>query len=152
MGPEAAVIAAWVGTGIQAVGALQSAGAAASAAKYNAEVDEQNAVLAEQSAEEDAKRSRREARLRIGTAVTNAAGSSLGLDGSALDAIYDSALQEELDIATIRYQGSVKAQGLKGSARLERSRARSEQAAGALSAAGALASGTGQALTLKRTT
>lgn len=97
------------GSFLDAFGALFQGEAAARAAEFNAAVERQNAQISLQNAAEAEKRFRRMSRKRMGAARAARGASGVTLEGSALDALAESAMQEELDALTIRYQGELRA-------------------------------------------
>jgi len=105
-----------VGAGVGAVGAIQSGRNSETLGNYNARIDEQNAVVARQQAAVDEMRQRRMGRKRTGAIRAAVGASGIQMAGSALDALADSIMEEELDAATIKYQGELKARGLQQSA------------------------------------
>ncbi len=146
---------------IGAMGAIQAANAQATAAEYNARIQERNAVIADQNrkqaldtAEIAASDKRRENR-RVLASMRAAYGTSgLEMAGSPLDVLEDTALEQELDTQRIMYEGRLRARegaiqmlGLREDAALSRMEGRSARTAGYIAAAGSLASGAGTALT-----
>lgn len=127
-----------IGAGVNAFASLFQGQAEAAAAKYNAGIEEQNAVLTRQWAAEAERRFRRMSKKRMGSMRAARGASGLALDGSALDAMADSAMQEELDALTIRYQGEIKARSHEANARLARQQAKNSSLSGALGAASAV--------------
>lgn len=107
---------ALVGAGVSVTGALQSGRNAETLGNYNAQIDEQNAVVARQQAAVDEMRQRRMGRKRTGAIRAAVGASGIQMAGSAMDALADSIMEEELDAATIKYQGELKARGLRQSA------------------------------------
>lgn len=136
-GVEIALIA---GAAISAMGAIQQGNAAKGAAKFNAQVANNNAIASRQNAKAGAKRQAREARLRAGTNRANAAASGT-YGGSALDLLEDNAIEEELDRLTIIHQGELQAAGLEASAGLLTAQGKAAKKAGYTSAAGTLLKG-----------
>lgn len=146
---------------IGAIGAIQSANAQAAAAEYNARIAERNSKIADQNrqmniqtAEIAAEDKRRENR-RVLSAMRAAYGTSgLELAGSPLDVLADTAIEQELDVQRIRYEGRVRGRegaiqmlGLEEDATLSRMEGKAAKTAGYIGAAGSLFSGAGTALT-----
>lgn len=146
---------------IGAVGAIQSANAQAAASEYNARVAERNRIIADQNRKQAIQTSdiemsdkRRENR-RVLASMRAAYGTS-GLDmaGSPLDVLEDTALEQELDVQRIGYEGRVRSRegaiqmlGLTEDATLSRMEGKAAKTAGYIGAAGSLVGGAGKALT-----
>jgi len=103
-----------------AVGALQQGRAASQAAAYNSQINQQNAVIAQQQAEQQAGQQARENYLRLG-AIRAAQGTSGGTGdaGSVLDVLADAGAQGELERQNILYQGQLAARGYQNTAALD---------------------------------
>lgn len=103
-----------------AVGALQQGRAASQAAAYNSQINQQNAVIAQQQAEQQAGQQARENYLRLG-AIRAAQGTSGGTGdaGSVLDVLADAGAQGELERQNILYQGQLSARGYQNTAALD---------------------------------
>lgn len=169
MGPAFAAVgglsgALSIGGGIlSAIGTIQQANAAAAAQNYNAEIAERDAFVAEQNrqlirrqAQIDAEDKRRENRRVMASIRTSYGASGLELAGSPLDVLEDTALEQELDVARIEYEGEIRARegslealGLRETATLNRMGADASSKAGRIGAGAALLSGVGR--TLQRT-
>ena len=102
--------------GLGALGAMSQAHSAsvnaqnqANASKYNALVNQQQAVAAVNVASQDEQAQRRQSAIILGRqkAAINEAG--IGLDGSGGDVFQQSAQNAELDALNIRYGGQLKA-------------------------------------------
>lgn len=157
--PVIAAVASIAAGAIGAVGAVQSANAAKASANYNAQVQENNAKVAERNrsmsldqTESEAAMKDREMRRTLSTIRANYGKSGLDMAGSALDVLEDSALEGAQDIQTIRYQGAVRAQGYtdeataqRNGAQLSKMNAKSQGTAGAIGAATSLIGGVTQA-------
>lgn len=137
---------------ISAISAIKQGQAAKAAAKYNAQIAEQNADLARQEAADQAVQQRRENYLRLG-AIRAAQGHSGGTgdSGSVLDVLGDAAAQGELERQDIVYRGELKARGFTNTATLEEFSGRNAQTAGYLKAGSALLSGASDVYKLTRT-
>ena len=139
-----------------AAGQIQQAQASSAAAKYQAQVGEMNATLAERRAKDaiergaDEEQRKRQDVARIkGAQVAAMAANGVDLSfGSPLDTIVDTAVLGELDALTIRtnayresYDHQVDAVNKRAGAELSRSQAKSALAGGYLSAAGTVLTG-----------
>ncbi len=114
---------------------------------YEAKIKERNATLALASAKEHEDRFRRSARKKVGALVSSVGSNGITLSGSALDVMYDNAIEDELEAQTIRFNGEQRAKGLREGAILDRRAGiNARQAgdrravAGVISAAGSAAS------------
>lgn len=136
-----AVAIPYIAMAVTAVGAIGQAQSAASASKYNAAVNTQNALVAEQQGEAAAQAQERDAQRRLGAAV--AAYGASGVDittGSPTDVLADSSRMAALDNLTTRYNYRMRALGYQNQATLDTSSARNSSTAGYLSAIGSAAS------------
>lgn len=98
-----------VGTGVAVSGALSQGKAAEDAAKYNAKVEENNALAAQQQAEAEARQIDRQNRIRAGS--QRAAYGKAGVDLSSLnDVYYDTGQQGELESLSALYAGATQSQ------------------------------------------
>ncbi|WP_445505061.1 virion core protein, T7 gp14 family [Microvirga sp. G4-2] len=154
LGMMASVASAAVG----AVGAIQQGNATAAANKYQAAVNENNAILAQRNADDARKRGevaeeehrRKVAQLQGRQSAVMAAN---GLDltsGSPLDILADTAQMGELDALTIRNNAEREAKGhqaqgmnFRAEAELNRASAKSAKTAGMIGAVGSVVSGIG---------
>lgn len=139
-----APLAPWIAgasAAVGAVGAIQQGRAASAAANYNASVSERNAQIEEMQAAEDAERSRRATRRRLGAMRAAYGASGVALEGSPMDVLEDSYAEGELDALTIQYQGRMAAMNSRENARLERMRGRASKTAGYLKAGTSLLTG-----------
>lgn len=130
---------------VGAVGAKNQADAAAAASEYNAKVDERNRtiVLNQTSVEQDDKR--RENRRNLASIRAAYGASGFEMAGSPLDLLEDTALEQELDVQRIGYDGQLKAIGLTESANRSRTEGANAKKAGKIGAATALIGGVTQA-------
>lgn len=143
-------------TVIGAAGAIQQGQAQAAAAKYNAQVGEMNAVLAERRAKDavergavEEQRKRAEVARIKGQQVVAMAANGVDLEfGSPLDTLVDTAVLGELDALTIRtnayreeYEHKVDAVNKRAGAELNRMQAKSALQGGYLNAAGTVLTG-----------
>lgn len=137
-------------------GQLYAADAAADAANYSAQVNEQNAILADRRAKDAIERGQleEERKKREGTALRKqqeASFTAANLDtgyGSPLDVIMSSAAEAELDAAIIRMNAEreaedyeIQAVNYRNQATLDRSQAKSAKAGGIFAAAGTVIDG-----------
>lgn len=144
---------------VGAVGAMQSANAQAAAANYNAQIQERNAVIADNNrktatrqAEIAVEDKRRETRRTLSSIRAAYGNSGLDLAGSPLDVLEDTAIESELDAQRIEYQGrvanregAIQVLGLKEEAQLSRMNAKAAKRAGTIAAVGSVVSGIGNA-------
>lgn len=146
---------------IGALGAIQAANAQAAAAEYNAKIQERNAIIADQNRKQAVETSeiaatdKRRDNRRVLAAMRAAYGTSgLDLAGSPLDVLEDTAVEQELDVQRIRYEGRARSRegaiqmlGLREDATLSRMEGKAAKTAGYIGAAGQLVGGIGTALT-----
>lgn len=86
--------------------------AANKAGKYTRKVMKANAANAINDGLETRDRIRTASRLAMGRQLVEQGGSGFGMgSGSALDALHESAIEAEIDLATSRRQSALKAQG-----------------------------------------
>ncbi len=130
-GTTAALVA---GTAMSAVGAIQAGQAQKSASNFNAAVARNNAIAAQQTATENARRQERAGRKRQGELRANVSTFS----GSALDLIEDSAMEEELQRLSIIHGGDVQAAGFNNTATLETMQGKAAANAGFMKAGSTL--------------
>jgi len=126
---------------IGTLGALQQGQAASDAAKYNAEVQRQQADQENQNAA--ARASEQATRTRQKVAATRAASLRSGFDteGSVADILNVVETQGALEGLTALYEGSVRARGLRASASLSEANARNSRTAGFINAGTTLLTG-----------
>lgn len=141
--PFIALALSAVGTGVAFAGSLQQAKAAEEAAKYNAKIDENNALAARQQAEAEALQIRRANRLRAGS--QRAAYGKAGVDLSAGDdVIYDTGAQGELEALSALYAGQTQSSYYQSRATGNRFEGRQARTAGNYNAAASLIGGVAQ--------
>lgn len=143
-------------TVIGGVGAIQQGNAAAAAGRYNAQVAEMNATLAERRAKDALERGAVEEQQKRAQVAQlqgrqKAAMAANGVDltfGSPLDTLVDTAVLGDLDALTIRqnsareaYDFRVQGMNARADAGLSRANARSAQTGGYLAAAGTVLGG-----------
>jgi len=144
---------------IGAMGQMQQANATAAAERYNAQIGDMNAKIAERRAEDaidrgkfEEQRKRQEVAKVKGAQVAAMAANGVDLTfGSPLDTIVDTAVLGELDALTIRtnayreaYDYRVDAANKRAGANLSRMRADNAQQGGYLSAMGTVLTGAGK--------
>jgi hypothetical protein len=108
-----------IGTAFSVVGALSQGQQSNSAAEYNAQVANNNAIASRQQAEANAAAQQRKARLTQGAMRAGYGAAGVGLEGSPMDVLEQSASMAELDRQNILYGGTLKAQGYGATAGLE---------------------------------
>jgi hypothetical protein len=108
-----------IGTAFSVMGALNQGQQAKNAADYNAAVANNNAIAARQQAEANAAAQQRKARLQLGSMRAGYGAAGVGLEGSPMDVLEQSASMAELDRQNILYGGELKAQGYESTAGLE---------------------------------
>lgn len=143
-----AMVLSIVGGVVSAIGAMQAAGAQAAAAEYNAKVAERNRIATLQQADAEAVDKMKENRRVLGSIRANIGAAGIDLAGSPLDVIGDTAIEQNLDVAKIKYNGQVKAVGFEDAAVLDKMEASSARTAGFFNAASGLLGGFTQAATL----
>lgn len=111
--------AATIGTALSVVGALSQGQQANNAAKYNAAVARNNAIASRQQAAAEAAAQNRKARLTIGAMRAGYGASGVGMEGSPLDILEQSAANAELDRQNILYSGETQARGYDSTAGME---------------------------------
>lgn len=130
-----------LGTGVSAISAIQQGQAQSDAAKYNAQVAENNAIAARQKATFD-EQMRREQLARVQAQARANIGKGGGeFTGSALDIMAENAAAAELDALAIRYGGETRATGLQAQAVVDRSQADSARVGGYFGAGAKILSG-----------
>lgn len=145
----AAVPALVIGaTAVSATGAIAQSGAASEAHQYNAGLMEQGATVERQQASQREETQRRQSRLLLGKQRAALAQSGIGSGGSAADVYQRSVINSELDALTIRYEGDLRARGLKASAEGERFAGNNAKRMGYFKAANSILSGTADYMSL----
>jgi len=139
-GMEPALIVAIMGATVSAGAAVAQGVASSKAASFNAKVADRNATAATQAAAENAKRFKRTSAKRLGDIRA-----SRNMEGSALDLLEDSAMEEKLQELSIIHAGATQAQGFRDTAGLERSRGSAALSSGLMKAGSSLLIGGAQA-------
>lgn len=131
---------------VSAVGSIAQASAQAASAKYNAKVAERNkrAVTAQTINEVEDQRLRN--RRTMGSIRAAYGANGFEMAGSPLDVISDTAVEQELDVAKIKYQGAMKAEGYSEQATLFKMEAKADTTAGFFGAASGLLGGLNQGM------
>lgn len=109
-----------IGAGVGAYSSVQQAEASATAAKYNEAVAKNNAAMAHAQSKIDAGNARNRSRRLIAAQRTQFAKSGGSLSGSAIDVLYDTAIQSEQDALSIEYKGAVAGSNYSAEGRLQR--------------------------------
>jgi len=130
---------------VEAKGIRQSAESEARASEFNAQQAREKAGIQKTVTEADVQSAKRDAASRVGTARATA-GAMGGVEGSIKDIIESNAVQDELDILTIKQRGAVAEKDLLTGARLDIMGADSARKAGKVGSAAAILRGTGSLL------
>lgn len=116
-----------IGAVVQGIGAVAQGNAQADAEvrqhNMNAEAQTRQAAINQTTAAYQAQRKRDEVERNLGAARAAAAGSGLALDGSVMDVIGESAVEGEMDIQAIRWNGGMEADTNRQNAAVSRSNA-----------------------------
>lgn len=124
------------GAVLQGIGAIASGMAANAAGKYTRKVMRVNAANALNDGMEQGERIRTAARLQMGRQLVSQGGSGFQMGtGSALDALRESAINREVDLATTRRQSEMKAAGFTQQGNLARAQGKSAMIGGFISGA-----------------
>lgn len=127
-----------IGGVISAVGAIQGAMVQQATAEYNAEVAQNTASAISAQTYNEITDKRRENRRQLGVIRAAYGQNNLSLAGSPLDVLEDTTVEQEYDVAKIKYQGEVKAQGYRDQAELFKMEAKTAPMEGFIGAATAL--------------
>lgn len=140
-----AMAAGIIGAVVQGVGTFMQMQAQAAAAEYNKDVSERNrrAVIAQTDAEVDDKR-KHDKRVRSAIRATYAS-NGFELAGSPMDVMADTIMEQEYDVAKLKLQGHMKAEGYREQATLYGMEADAARTAGFIGLATGLLSGVGNA-------
>lgn len=126
---------------MQAVGSIAQGNAANAAAQANANALNQQAEAENRAAGMREEQQRRQNRQFLGTQRAALAQAGIGVDGSAYDIARQSAINAELDALNIRYEGQLRAKGLRDQATVTRFEGRQARTAGFLGAGAAILGG-----------
>jgi hypothetical protein len=141
-----AVAVAVIGAGIGAYSAYASAENAAETAEYNAKVQENAALDAQQRGAAEAAEHQDKVRRMLGTQIATAgANGLLATTGTPLDMLTDTAGMGKLDVLRILNNAQRQASGLHDQAGLLKIQGKNEQTAGYLNTAGAVLGGASKA-------
>lgn len=121
--------------------AVESSAAQEESAKYNAAIQNNAASAAAAEAAAEAARSKNRARRLVASQRTQFAKSGGALSGSALDVLYDTALQAQMDQDAILYRGNRRASDSLDTANLYRRKASSVASQRGLTIGGTLLGG-----------
>jgi hypothetical protein len=134
-----------VGTGVSAFGSLMQGQSQAQSSEYNAAIQRQNAIIAQQQSQAAVEAQQRNAARTIGTMVANYGASGVQVDsGSPLDVLADSARMAELDKLTTQYNYQLKAMGYDQQANLADMNAQSATTSSLINAGATAVKGYGQ--------
>jgi len=122
---------AYAAMAISAVSAVSSAQTAKKEAAYNSQIAEQNAEMARASGRAQSEQIRRQSVDQLGEMRASFSANGVGMEGSALDLMSESAYQFELDKQNAKYNAETKAIGYQNQGRLSQMRGQS-QAQGAI--------------------
>tara|TARA_S200000501_G_scaffold224852_1_gene210775 strand:+ start:565 stop:1044 length:480 start_codon:yes stop_codon:yes gene_type:complete len=148
MGFEVAVAMMAVGTAVSAYGQYQAGKAQKRAYDYNAQIQEQNARIAQEQADYEARRQESRTRKMLAAQRVAYAGSGFTSNtGTALDTLRQTMSEGEMDKMAILYGGSVEAVNQRAQASLSRMQGKAAYKAGMYNAAGTLLAGGGQTYT-----
>lgn len=130
---------------VKSAGALTEGNAAATSARYNAQIDNFNQTVTLQEGQIAENQVRRNAAQVIGQAEANAGASGFSsTSGSPVDVFQQSAYNAEIDALNTRYTYAMKARGYGMDAQLQRQRAAAAQEGGLLNASSYLLTGFGK--------
>ncbi len=149
MGVETlAYIAIIAAAGVGAYSSIQAANASERVGRLNSQADQTNAIVSKQQGDAEAvsirdRNKRIQAAQRVGFLK-----SGITLSGSALDVMYDSSLEGELDALNAQYKGQIGYYSNMSKSQIDSEEASSRATAYRYQAAGSILSGTGDALSL----
>lgn len=132
------------GTGVAVKGSLDAAAASEKAGKYNEALSNNQAIAESDKASFEAARIRKRNLVLLGKQRANYAKSGVNLSGSALDVIYGSSLEGELDALTTQYSGETAAGYYRSRGVLARMQGSNAAAANRASAYGTILTGAGR--------
>jgi hypothetical protein len=142
--PVLAIGATAGGAAVSAIGAINQGDAANQAAKYNANVMEQEARRPSEEAAVKAGEAARRTRQTLAASRAGAGANGFEIDGSIGDLLGQVERQGNLDALTAVYEGSGRAQGLRNKATLTRFEGKQAQRAAYTQALGSIFSGAGR--------
>lgn len=129
------------GTAISAYGAYQQGKMQRDLNEYNAQIAENNKVLADQQHAIDFKEHQKRYRRLLGKQRVSYAKSGVAIEGSAIDVIEEGAIDSAWQVAIMKYNRDVKKAGYTASAQRSRFVGDSAYYAGKWNAAGSLLTG-----------
>lgn len=124
-----------------AFGALQQGAQQSAALRYNAAVAENDALAVRQSAEFEARNTRRRAQAMMAQNRAASGASGVTMEGSPLLAMSESNYEAELDALAIEYSGSIAEARAKSQAAVDRMQSAQASRAGYFGAGSALLTG-----------
>ena len=140
-GFETVAYLAFASAAISAVAAVDQADTQRKVMHTKADQDRANAVEVSRQATEQIEGQRAKARSVIGVQLASTSESGTGLNGSNLDLLNQSLVNNEMDSLSIRYQGDRNTKALNAQAGMDDMAADSATTGGYLSAAGSLLNG-----------
>lgn len=143
--PWIALAVTAAGTGVAVAGQLEQADAAEKTGEYNKKVAENQALAESDKAAYEAARIRKRNLVLMGKQRAAFAKSGVNISGSALDVIYDSALEGQLDSMAAGYAGATAAGYYQSRGQLAGMEGRNAATASRYRAAGTLLTGAGSA-------
>lgn len=129
-----------ISTAFQAIGAIQQGQAAKAEADYNATIAEQNAAITRQQTQAQLDTQDRERRLRAGAAMAAAGASGTGIESYG-DILQSSAMQEELDLLTLKSEGLLRERDFTNQASVLKAQGKNAERSGYMQAASAVLGG-----------
>ncbi len=124
-----------------AIGSIAQGNAANAAAQANANAMNQQAEAESRAAGAREEQQRRANRQFLGGQRAALAQAGIGVDGSAYDIARQSSINAEMDALNIRYEGNLRAKGLRDQATMQRFEGRQARSAGFLGAGAAILQG-----------
>ena len=109
-----------IGAVVSAAGSLMSGMMQAQSYKAQAKVQERQADIERQKGDFEAQRERERFRRVSGRQRASYLSSGVSLDGSPTDVIVDSAMENEIDVAAIRYGANIREDNFRSSAQISR--------------------------------
>lgn len=147
--PVAAFMAAYgsyIATAVSIIGTISSAQAQKDSANYNAQVAENNATAVRQQADARSQQQRVASQKAIGKMEAGFGASGVGMEGSPLEILQQSARDAEMDRLNIIYSGELQARGFENTAGLERSKGSAAMTTGVFKAGSSLLTGSAGSL------
>ena len=147
-GPEVTMALSVLSTAASALGSVRQGQAARQAGDYNAAIQRNQAIAAQQKAEFDADRERQRAASQRAAARAGFAKGGVAIEGTPLLVLSQDAEQAELDAQAIIYGGDVSAAGFRSQAELTGMEGRAAEQASFSEAGSTLLTGLGSASSL----